>query len=82
MKVFAVNTMAQFTPLLPHIIELSGEWEVAILEGLWPANVKNLTSAASTLSVFDKKQRDQKDRNIMEENQMAIIQTLTLWWLN
>ena len=54
MQVFPANTMAQFTTLLPHRIELAGDWEVAILEASWPAKVKNITNAAYTLSCFDK----------------------------
>ena len=57
MQVFPANTMAQFTTLLPHRIELAGDWEVAILEASWPAKVKNITSAAFTLSCFDKKSK-------------------------
>ena len=77
MQVFPANTLAQFTTLLPHRIELAGDWEVAILEVSWPAKVKNITSAAFTLSCFAKSQRDQQDRNIMERYQTAIIQTST-----
>ena len=77
MQVFAKNTMAQFTTLLPHRIELAGDWEVALLEASWPAKVKNITSAAFTLSCVDKKRTDQQDRNIMERYQTAIIQTST-----
>ena len=57
MQVFPAKTMAQFTTLLPHRIELAGDWEVAILEASWPAKVKNITSAAFTLSCFDKKSK-------------------------
>ena len=57
MQVFPANTMAQFTTLLPQRIELAGDWEVAILEASWPAKVKNITSAAFTLSCFDKKSK-------------------------
>ena len=55
MQVFAENTMAEFTTLLPHRIELAaGDWEVALLEASWPVKVKNITSASFTFSQFDK----------------------------
>lgn len=53
MQVFPTNTMARFTTLLPQKIELTGEWEVAVLEVSWPAKVKNITNASFTLSRFD-----------------------------
>ena len=39
MNVFPANTMAQFT-LLPNKVELTGDWEVALLEVSWPGKVK------------------------------------------
>ena len=64
MQVFAENTIVQFTSILPHWIELAGDWEVALLQASWPDKAKNITGATFTLCCFDKKkQRDQQDRN-------------------
>ena len=54
MQLFPTNTMARFTTLLPQKIDLTGDWEVAVLEVTWPAKVKNITKASFTLSRFEK----------------------------
>ena len=54
MQLCPTNSMAWLITLLPQMIELfGGEWEVALLEAPWPANVKNVTNAAFTISRFD-----------------------------
>ena len=47
MQTFSTNTLASFTTLLPHPIELPrqhGTWQVSLLEISWPARVKNVTN--------------------------------------
>ena len=53
MEVFPSNIMARFTTLLPNKNELTGDWEVALLEVSWPGKVKNITNASFTISRFD-----------------------------
>ena len=47
MKTFSNNTLANFTTLLPNVIELpraNGDyWQVALFEISWPAKFKNIT---------------------------------------
>ena len=61
MDVFPLNTMARLwldqTTLLPNKVELSGDWEVAMLEVSWPGKVKNITNASFTISRFDSANR-------------------------
>ena len=57
MNVFPTNTMARFTTLLPNKVELTGDWEVALLEVSWPGKVKNITNASFTISRFDNANR-------------------------
>ena len=40
MDVFPANTMARLTTLLPNKVELTGDWEVALLEVSWPEKSK------------------------------------------
>ena len=42
MSTFPDNTLANFTTLLPHPIQLMGDWEVAIVEMSWPSLVQNV----------------------------------------
>ena len=42
MSTFPDNTHANFTTLLPHPIQLMGDWEVAIVEMSWPSLVQNV----------------------------------------
>ena len=57
MDVFPANTMARFRTLLPNKVELTGDWEVALLEVSWPGKVKNVTNASFTISRFDNANR-------------------------
>ena len=57
MDVFPANTMARFTTSLPNKVELTGDWEVALLEVSWPGKVKNITNASFTSSRFDNANR-------------------------
>ena len=57
MDVFPADTMAQFTTLLPNNLELTGDWEVALLEVSLPGKVKNITNASFTISRFDNANR-------------------------
>ena len=42
MSTFPDNTLENFNTLLPHPIQLMGDWEVAIVEMTWPRLVQNL----------------------------------------
>ena len=42
MSTFPDNTLANFTTLLPHLIQLMGDWEVAIVKMSWPSLVQNV----------------------------------------
>ena len=57
MDVFPANTMARLATLLPNKIELTGDWEVALLQVSWPGKVKNITKSSFTISRFDKANR-------------------------
>ena len=43
MTTFPENTLSQFTTLLPQQLNLSGFWEVALVEIAWPAAIQNIT---------------------------------------
>ena len=49
--------MARFTTLLHNKIEVTGDWEVALLQVSWPGKVINITNASFTISRFDKANR-------------------------
>ena len=42
MSTFPDSTLANFTTLLPHPIQLMGDWGVAIVEMSWPSLVQNV----------------------------------------
>ena len=44
MATFPENTMAHFTTLLPHQLQLPGYWEVALVEIAWPSSIQNITT--------------------------------------
>ena len=43
MATFPNNTLSQFTTLLQQQLFLSGSWEVAVSEILWPSAIQNIT---------------------------------------
>ena len=43
MTKFPENTLSHFTTLLPQQLNLSGFWEVALVEIAWPAAIQNIT---------------------------------------
>ena len=50
METFPGSQMSSFTTLLPTPMTLSGDWQVAFLEILWPALVCNVTEGKITVS--------------------------------
>lgn len=49
METFPGNTLSSFTTLLPTPIQLSGEWQVALVEIAWPNVVQNVTVGEFTV---------------------------------
>lgn len=51
MSTFPDNTLADFSTLLPNSLNLSGSWEVAIVEISWPDSIQNVTEGRFSYQV-------------------------------
>ena len=58
MATFPENTLAHFTSLLPHQLNLTGFWEVALAEIAWPAAMQNITSGHFKYRVAPEARKD------------------------
>ena len=55
---FRDNTLANFTTLLPHPIQLMGDWEVAIVEMSWPNLAQNVLQGNFSYQFINCQEKD------------------------
>ena len=65
MVTFPEKTLVNFTTLLPQQLNLTGFWEKALAEIVWPAAIKNITSVHFKFRVVPEAQ---KDNNISDSS--------------
>ena len=66
MTTFPENTLSQFTTLLPQQLNLSGFWEVALVEIAWPAAIQNITYGQFKYRVAAEKSQNYGDGDSSE----------------
>ena len=66
------NTLSQFTTLLPQQLNLSGFWEVALVEIAWPAAIQNITYGQFKYRVAAEKSKNYGDGDSSENRKRRL----------